>query len=347
MKNEPSSYIAVALQITCRAINLLDNKQARQSIFDTIARVDKQIASSAQFIGPDTRLVVLPEYFLTGFPMGDKVDAWANKAAIAVKGPEYEALGKVSQKHRIYLAGNAYELDDNFPGLYFQTSFVIDPAGDVILRYRRLVSMFTPTPHDVWDSYLDIYGIDGVFPVADTDLGRLAACASEEILYPEVTRIHALRGAEIILHSTGEAGSPELTPKDIAKRARAIENLVYVVSANSAGIEGIDFPSASTDGMSKVIDYRGQVLASAGAGETMVANAELDPGALRRYRRRPGMPNLLSRQRLELFSQAYQETSIYPANTLLGDSGHIIPERGHFVETQRKAIASLVEKGLI
>ena len=73
-------------------------------------------------------------------------------------GPEYEKLGEVAQKHKIFLSGNAYELDPNFPQLYFQTCFIIDPSGDVILRYRRLVSMFAPTPHDVLDKYLDIYG---------------------------------------------------------------------------------------------------------------------------------------------------------------------------------------------
>ena len=75
-----------------------------------------------------------------------------------VSGCVWREFGEVAQKHKIYLSGNAYELDPNFPQLYFQTCFIIDPSGDVILRYRRLVSMFAPTPHDVLDKYLDIYG---------------------------------------------------------------------------------------------------------------------------------------------------------------------------------------------
>ena len=66
-----------------------------------------------------------------------------------MQGLEYEALSKIAQSYNIFLAGNAYELDPNFPGLYFQTCFVIDPSGEIILRYRRLNSMFAPTPHDV------------------------------------------------------------------------------------------------------------------------------------------------------------------------------------------------------
>ncbi len=165
--------------------------------------------------------------------------------------------------------------------------------------------MFAPTPHDVWDRYLDLYGLDGVFPVAVTSIGRLGAIASEEILYPEIARALALRGAEVLLHSTSEVGSPALTPKDIAKRARAIENLAYVVSANSAGFIDSDLPANSTDGMSKIVDFLGEVRAQAGFGESSVACAEIDLAALRRYRRRPGMGNLLSRQRLELFAAVY------------------------------------------
>lgn len=342
-------YVAVALQTECRAINQLNETDARATMLASIERIALQIRASKGFIGADARLFVLPEYFLTGFPMGDAIDAWARKAALTIDGVEYAALCKVATDNGIFLSGNAYELDDNFPDIYFQTSFVIDPVGEVVLRYRRLVSMFSPTPHDVWDKYLDLYGAEAVFPVADTAIGKLAACASEEILYPEITRAHALRGAEVILHSTSETGSPELTPKDIAKRARAVENLAYVVSANSGGLSGAAIPSSSTDGMSKIIDYKGLVLANAGFGESMVANAEIDLAALRRYRRRPGMPNILSRQRLELFADTYSSRSVYPVNTLLDEkkSEHKIPDRAHFVDTQGKVIEELIKKGLI
>ena len=342
------AYRALALQVTCHAVNRLpDRDSARARMRVSIDRIAQQVRASKAFIGSDLKLIVLPEYFLTGFPMGDTLPAWGQKAALEVDGPEYEALGALCAGNQVFLSGNAYELDRHFPGLYFQTSFVIDPSGNVVLRYRRLVSMFAPTPHDVWSRYLDIYGLDGVFPVARTAIGRLAAVASEEILYPEITRAFALRGAEVILHSSSETGSPQLTPKDIAKRARALENLVYVVSANTAGITDIDIPSASTEGMSKIVDFLGEVRAEAGTGESMAAQAEIDLGALRRYRLRPGMGNLLSRQRLELFAATYAQ-SIHPPNTMLGPDGQPrVPERSHFAETQRAVIERLRAAGVI
>jgi len=338
------SYRALALQVTCHAVNQAsDRTEARSLIQNTINRLAQQIAASIAFIGFDCRLIVLPEYFLTGFPLGESLTLWAEKACLEMDGAEYEALGKIAQKHRIFLAGNAYEVDPNFPGLYFQTCFVIDPSGTIVLRYRRLNSMFAPTPHDVWDKYLDCYGLEGVFPVAKTAIGNLAALASEEILYPEVARCLAMRGAEIFLHSTSEVYSKALTPKDAAKITRAIENQAYVVSANTAGIANIPIPIASADGGSKIIDHRGIVLAETTTGESMTAFAEIDLAALRRDRRRPGLNNLLSRQRFELYAQSYLQAQFYPPNTMLETE----VDRKHFLQTQQATIERLAELGVI
>ena len=339
-----ASYRALALQTRCDAVNGLSPIEARAQMKRTIERVAAQISSSKAFIGPDLKLVVLPEYFLTGYPVGESIEQWQTLAALRTDGEEYVLLGDIARQQGIYLSGNAYEVDDAFPDLYFQTSFILDDTGQLVLRYRRLISMYAPTPHDVWDRYLEVHGFEAVFPVADTPLGRLAVIASEEILYPEIARAVALQGAEVLLHSTSEVGSPKLTPKDIAKRARAVENMAYVVSANSAGIrnDALAFPAQSTDGMSKLVDATGQVLAEAGYGESMVANAIIDIDALRVARSRPGMPNVLSRQRLELFRPVYAQT-VHAANGLLNHDGQVsVPPRSYFVKTQQEIIERLV-----
>lgn len=347
MTDSIDRYLALALQTRCDSVNNTDTAGARAAMLAAIARIDEQIRGSLVLTGPSLKLVVLPEYFMTGYPVGETIEGWASKAAIAPGGPEYDALAGVAQKHGIWLSGNAYETDKHFPGYYFQVCFIIDPSGNVILRYRRLISMFAPTPHDVWDKYLDIYGIDAVFPVVDTPIGKLACCASEEILFPEVVRAHALRGAEVILHPTSEVASPDMTPKEIARRARALENLVYVISANTAGVHGEGIPANSVDGMSKIVDYKGRVMVSADTGESMVAHAEIDLPALRANRGKPGMPNYFARQRLELFASTYSETSFYPANSLLHDGEAVVPEREHFIAAQRATIKKLSDDDLI
>lgn len=351
MSNNPLVYPALALQIHCYAVNQIrDTEERKQQIQRAITRLDQQIQASIGFIGSLTglrpKLIVVPEYFLTGFPMGEPIPEWAESSSLEPDGPAYTALQQVAQKHAIYLSGNVYERDANFPGLYFQVSFIISPSGEVILKYRRLISMFAPTPYDVLDKYLDIYGEDALFPVAKTEIGNLAAIASEEILYPEIARALALRGAEVICHSSSEITSPILTPKNIAKQARAYENNFYIVSANSAGISGTYLPQHSADGDSKIIDFHGAVISHAAHGESMAAFAELDLNNLRHTRRRPGMTNTLSRQRLELFASTYSNTTVYPANTMLENGAHIVPNRDHFKRVQEETIESLVKLGI-
>lgn len=344
MTLSPSPYSALALQVACHAVNRCpDAATARARMAASIARIQDQILASKRFIGPDVRLVVLPEYFLTGFPMGETPAVWAEKAALDMDGPEYAALGAAARAADLFLAGNAYERDPHFPGLYFQTSFVLGPDGALVLRYRRLISMFAPSPYDVWDRYVGIYGPDAIFPVAETEIGRIAAIASEEILYPEIARAHALRGAEIFVHSSSEAGSPLPTPKNIAKQARAIENLAYVVSANSAGIDDIAIPAASTDAGSKIVDYKGLVLAEAGYGESMTAVASIDIAALRAWRRRPGMGNMPARLPLALFADAYAGAQAQIRNGMIGPDGSVQPPTGpaFYRERQMRVIEAL------
>lgn len=330
-------YTAMALQVACHAINRApDTASARASIQENVSRIAGQVRAARRFQGDSLKLVVLPEYVLTGFPMGESFPNWIERACITTDGPELAELAAVAEDTGVWVCINAYDTDEDFPGLYFQSTFVLDEDGQVALRYRRLNSMFAPTPHDVWSAYLEREGLDGVFPVADSPLGRLAAVASEEILYPEIARAAVLRGgAEVLLHPTSEVGSPAMTPKAIAKRARAVENLAYVVSSNTARLEGTDIPSGSTDAMSVVIDPEGRVLAEAGPGESIVATAEIDIEGLRRRRRTPRMSNLLARQRLELFAPVYAGEQGYPADTLAGVAH---PDREHFLDVQRQTI---------
>ena len=337
-------YRALPMQLECRPINACPDKPAaRRMMMDFIDRLAVHVPGARILAGPDLKLVVLPEYVMTGFPMGCPIPKWADWAAVDLDGPEYNALARIAQDNGIYLCGNAYERDVNFPGIFFQACFIFDPAGNHILRYRRLTSMFSPTPHDYWDKFLDLYGMDGVFPVAKTPIGNLAAIASEEIQYPELVRCFVLRGAEVLCHPSAEPLYTGITPKDIAKRARAIENLAYVVSANVAGHRDIPFLTATCDGLSKVVDYQGRVLVEAGPGESAAAVADINLSALRRYRNTIQINNFLPRLRMELYAEAYASERYYPPNTL----SDVEPSPDHFARVQRAVLDVLRESGVI
>jgi predicted amidohydrolase len=340
---EHPQYRAVALQLRCDAVNACPDREASQRQID--AAIDRACAAmrgAMAFFGRDTRLFVLPEYYLTSFPMGETTDQWIDKACLRFPGPETDRLTAFCASAGVWVAGNGYEVDPEWPGCCFQASWLVGPDG-LVLKYRRLNSLYTMSPHDMWSRYRERYTLREIFPVADTPIGRVAAIASEEILYPEVARCLMMHGAEVFVHSTSDvAGHPRMQ-KEVAKLARATENLAYVVSANTAGIRGISVPEHSADGKSKVVDYKGLVLAEAGQGETIVANAEVDLDALRRYRRREGMQNLLARQRFELYAPMYAAHSFCAPDQFLAP----ITGRDDLLAAQRRTIERLVKTGIV
>lgn len=351
---QTATFSAMAMQLTARSLERLpDAAAARAAILAHIAEIESQIRTSAIFVaqysGLPVKLVVLPEYLFTSYPGRISIPDFAARVGFAADGPEYEALGGVAQRLGMFLSGNAYETDAAFPDFYFQTSFIVAPSGEVLLRYRRLLSMFAPSPHDVWEAYLDKYGLEGVFPVARTEIGNLACIASEEILYPEIARALALRGAEVFCHSSSEIGSPLATHKDIAKQARAFENLAYVVSANTAGISGTAMPLASADGNSQVVDWKGRIVAQSGDGETFTAFAAIDLAALREARRTPAMTNYLARQRPALFAQGYAAAAapFRGPDGMMEDGQPAVPDRDHFQRAQAEVIERLAKSGVI
>lgn len=351
---DTAAFSAMAMQLTARSLERLpDAAAARAAILAHIAEIESQIRTSAIFVaqysGLPVKLVVLPEYLFTSYPGRISIPDFAARVGFAADGPEYEALGGVAQRLGMFLSGNAYETDAAFPDFYFQTSFIVAPSGEVLLRYRRLLSMFAPSPHDVWEAYLDKYGLEGVFPVARTEIGNLACIASEEILYPEIARALALRGAEVFCHSSSEIGSPLATHKDIAKQARAFENLAYVVSANTAGISGTAMPLASADGNSQVVDWKGRIVAQSGDGETFTAFAAIDLAALREARRTPAMTNYLARQRPALFAQGYAAAAapFRGPDGMMENGQPAVPDRDHFQRAQAEVIERLAKSGVI
>ncbi len=343
-------YLALALQVPTHAVaGLADRPRVRSQMAANISAIGTALTASAPQLteshGLPLRLVVLPEYVLTGAPGGGTFADWRNLACLEMDGPEYAALAAIASRGGFFLAGNAYEADPHFPDLYFQCSFVLSPAGEVVLRYRRLISLYSPSPYDVWDRYLQIYGMEGIYPVADTEIGTIAAVASEEILYPEVARCHVMRGAEILVHSTSEMGSPRSTAKELARQARAAENLAYVVSANTAGVPGTGLPARSSTGMSKIVDFEGRIVAEAPpGGASMTAHAVIDIAGLRDRRQRGGLSNTLSRLPLQAFAASYGQLTGRAPNELGTAAG---ASRDHLQGLQAATIDRLARRGLV
>ena len=293
----------------------------RDTIFKGIDRFETLIAESLDKSPSD--LFLFPEKAL-----GDREQDL--RGCIQFPGPEIERFQKVAQKHKVFVAANAYTREAQFPGRYFNTSFMFDRSGEIVLKSYRLHTYHSTSPHDFWDRFIDKVGLDGAFPVAKTELGNLAIFPSMEIMFPEIPRIFTLRGAEVLLHATMEKIVDRST-----KRTRAAENMAYLLSANIATHKGSDeFMQVG----SLIVNWRGQVIAELPQGESGACSAKIDIEELRTRRANVDIQfpeysvNYLSRVRSEIARTGYGASTLYPVNTYVEGSevkSAISPETGN------------------
>jgi len=281
-------YNATVVQSSVRPVVKADGGHRPETLranAEHAARLVRQGAAAFR-----SKLFVLPEFCLHGFELGVPTAAWL-EAAITLPGPEIEPLQRAARDTGAYIAGMAYERIPQFPGRFFNTAFILDPQGEVALRYRKMYSSTgKTTPQDVYTEYCRLFGGPGsLFPVLDTPLGRLGALVCYDIHFPEVARCLALRGAEVLLHITSEARGPEHFEEgggawSAVRKARAWENVRYLAMANTGPNLDSDLPPNVCHGGSQLIDFTGRTLNRADGTEECLVTAPIDIAALRRRR---------------------------------------------------------------
>ena len=315
-------YTAVGLVTTVRGVRRRD--QIKRNL-DHIAEV-MGAASWLSSLDLPVRLVAIPEGALQGFT--DEVfdldhATYASEVAIDVPGEETAFLADLARHWNVFVMAQAKARNEDFPGLFFNVGFVLDPRGEVVLRHHKVATLYpvehSVTPHDVWDRWIERYGrsLDAVYPVADTEIGRLGVMMANEGSYPENARGLAMNGAEVLYRASYPHPHTGNEFFEIQNRARALDNNLYVVAPNLGTYyleQDSALPVDAFGGQSMVVDYKGRIVGQHryGAGASYVAGT-VDIQALRDFRARAQWDNWLKDLRTEQYQLVY-ERPIYPKN---------------------------------
>lgn len=250
----------------------------------------------------DVRLVVFPE-FCHAAPIYPTAAELLESLAVPIPNEHTARYQEKARELGIYIqAGTFLESDPRWPGCVFNTACLIGPGG-ILAKYRKVHPWI---PWEVSTSPHDLAGYDEpVFPVADTEIGKLGAAICYDWLFPEAIRQLALAGAEVLVRVSAYMdpwGSAEpLNWWPLVNRVRAIENMAYVVACNQASSLK-NYPPFSWPGGSMIVDYDGRILAQAepGPGERIVVGP-IDLAALRAERARRRGHHMLSHLRTEVY----------------------------------------------
>jgi Predicted amidohydrolase len=215
-------------------------------------------------------LVVFPECALSGYVFADAEAA--TRAAVKVPGPETDVLGETCARLGIHCVVGLLELD----GAQLRNTAVLLGPGGVLGRYRK--SHIACIGVDCWTT-----PGDDEYEVFETPIGRIGLQICYDWRFPEVTRVLALSGADIVAHPTNSpVAARDLA--DFVPRARATENAVYFLMANRVGTEA----GTTFFGRSQIVDPLGNVLAVADDAHVSLIVAEVDVELARRKTKEPG-----------------------------------------------------------
>lgn len=226
-------------------------------------------------VAQGARLVALPEYFaIMGMKDTDKVQVRERDG----DGPIQRFLSSTALKHRIWLIGASVPMESPSEGKIFNSCQVYDDHGRMVARYDKIHLFSLDLGRERFAEERTIEAGTEI-KVVDSPFGRIGLSVCYDLRFPELYR--AMHDVDIIVvpsaftETTGRAHWESLV------RARAIENLAYVLAPAQGGYH---LSGRETHGDSMIVDPWGVVLDRLPRGSGVVT-AWVNPGYLASLRK--------------------------------------------------------------
>jgi N-carbamoylputrescine amidase len=245
---------------------------------DIAGNVGRTAAKVREAAARGANIICLQELFNARyFPQSVDVNAYT----IAEPLPSDTTRQMQSLAHELGIVLIVPVFEEAQPGVYFNTTVVYGTDGSYLGKYRKTHIPDGPQYHE---KYYFTPGDLG-YPVFETEFGTIAVGICWDEWFPEVARIFALQGAEIIFYPSAIGSEPDRPDYSSSEawrtvlRAHGITNGVYVAVVNRVGVE----EDMSFYGESFISDPFGDIVSSAGADEAIVY-ADIDFDKVRELR---------------------------------------------------------------
>lgn len=150
----------------------------------------------------------------------------------------------------------------------FNQATVIDDKGEIRGFYQKL----QPTG---WEAQFVTPG--EALPVIELEFGKIVVMICMDIYFPEIARIYAMKGAEILFWPTTTHG-PSQSGLEAQLRTRAMDNSLYIVESNLSGHPPYaPYAGRFYPGNARIVDHNGDIIAQTGRRPGLaIANVDLD-----------------------------------------------------------------------
>ena len=218
-------------------------------------------------------LAVLPENFAL---MPEKGRDKSRHAERPGTGPIQDFLAETAAEHGLWIIGGSMPLASPEPERVYGACPVVDDRGDMKALYRKihLFDVDLPGREESYRESHSMYPGDETAAV-DTPAGRVGLTICYDVRFPELYRTLVDDGATVFTIPSAFTAVTGAAHWHTLLRARAIENLSYVIAPGQFGMHP---DNRETYGHSLIVDPWGRILAEEPAGNCAVV-ADIDPGA--------------------------------------------------------------------
>lgn len=224
-------------------------------------------------------MVVLPENFaMMGMNEQDKIKVKEKPGS----GPIQEFLSKEAANRNIWIVGGTIPLETADQERVRAACLIYNDSGELVAEYDK-VHLFDVMLEESGETYNESETIEpgNAITVVDTPFGRLGVAICYDLRFPELFRSMANEKVDIVAVPSAFTAITGKAHWETLLRARAIENLVYVVAAAQGGYH---VNGRETYGNSMIVDPWGTVLDCLPRGSGFVVS-EIDMDKIKNTRR--------------------------------------------------------------
>lgn len=192
---------------------------------ENIKKADSYAREAAR---QQVQLLLFPEYFMTYYPLRD--GSYQEKGQ-KIDGEFVQEMENIGKRYGIWMTFGMNEIGDEKERNY-NTIIVSDHEGNQRGSYKK-AHLFDAYR---WKESKQTIPGDQIFHPIESLIGRLGIGICYDLRFPELARLEAVEGAEIMLYpSAWVSGEGKFTQWKVLLQARAIENEMYVFGCCHCG----------------------------------------------------------------------------------------------------------------
>ena len=228
----------------------------KPTILENLHHVDNIMA----LLPNDIDMIVLPEMFVTPYE-----NRYFNQNSIQKNDENYQFISQLAKKYNVFLVAGS--VPEKHHEKLYNTSFVFNPKGEEIAKYRKIHLFQVEYPDGTTYSEGDVLSAGEKITTFDTPFGKIGVIICFDARFPKLARKLRKKGVKMIVAPAAFNDFTGPLHFDLTFRARAMDNQLFMVAASPSSNS---FGEYNVYGHSLVVDPYGKIIEQLDKAEDVI-----------------------------------------------------------------------------